>query len=345
MSFLGNALIAKIKNMYSQSLKPEDYQDLLRKRTIYDVAMFLKKHPAYKDILANVPEGSLNRGRLEGLIKRQRFNNMIKILKFVTLKDESFYRLSFVQMEHETILTIIRAIISHEDYDVVELIPYYFDKYSTLDFLAMTKATDIASLVAALDGTRYAKMLKPYANVKNEDIHYYEFEALFEADYYKYAFENIKRNYKGKLRTDLDDAFKTRIEIENMIKVYRLKKFYGVKSNDIKSILIPIPTSRISEKKLDEIIAIKNPDDIFKKIVELGIGPYLTNKDQVYLEYFGDYMRFVLARKFIYFATDAAKVFQGYAFYSELETQNLTHIIEGIRYQISESEIRTMLVF
>ena len=128
-----------------------------------------------------------------------------------------------------------------------------------------------------------------------------------------------------------------------MIKVYRLKKFYGVKTADIKSILIP--TSRISEKKLDEIIAIKDPTDIYKKIADIGIGPYVGDQDQVYLEYFGDHIQFVLARKFMYFATAAAKVFQGFAFYSELEVKNLTHIIEGIRYHISESEIRAMLVF
>lgn len=343
MSFVGNALVAKIRSMYSECLQSEDYNELLRSRSIYDVAVFLKKHPEYKDILATVSEASLNRSRLEGLIRRNRFNHMLKLMQFVTLKDDSFYRLCLIRMEHDTILAVIRGFISPDEYDVVEQIPYYLDRYSSMNFLALTKATDFKTLVAALEGTRYAKMLKPYSAIKNQDIRYYEFEALFETDYYQYAFAKIKENYRGKLRKDLEDAFKARIEMENMIKVYRLKKYYGVKNEEIKSILIP--TSRVCEKKLDEIIAVKDPAEIYQKIVSIGIGTDVGDKGQVYLEYYGDHMRYLIARKFMYFSTQSPKVFQAYAFFSELEVQNLTHIIEGIRYQISEDEIRSMLVF
>lgn len=343
MSFVGNALVAKIRSMYAECLQPEDYHELLRKHSIYDVAVFLKKHPEYKEILATVSEGSLNRSRLEGLIRRNRFNRMLKLMQFVTLKDQSYYHLCLIRMEHETILAVIRGFISPDEYDVVEQIPYYLDRYSDLDFMALTKATDFKTLTAALAGTRYEKMIKPYSAIKNEDIRYYEFEALFEADYYRYAFDKIKQNYRGKLRKDLEDAFKARIEMENMIKVYRLKKYYGVKNEEIKSMLIP--TTRISERKLDEIIAVKDPSEIYRKIVAAGVGPYTGDNGQVYLEYFGDHMRYLIARKFMYFSTQSPKVYQAFAFFSELEVQNLTHIIEGIRYQISEDEIRSMLVF
>ncbi len=343
MAFVDNALITKIKTLHAHDLQAEDYQELLKKRSILDVAIFLKKHEAYKDILANVPEGSLNRSRLEGLIKRQKFNQTIKLVKFLTLKDRSFYSISLIHMEHEVILAMIRSFISSDEYDVVAQIPYYFDRYSKIDFVGLTKTNDMPGLVETLKGTRYYKMLRPYARLKNEELRYYEFESLFESDYYDYAFRQIKANYRGKLKASLENAFKARIEMENMIKVYRLKKFYGVEDEDIKAILIP--STRIIEKKLDEIIAIKNPADILQAILASGIGPYVDEKDQMYLEYFNDHLRFHIAKKFMYYSTSAPAVFLAYTFFNELEIENLTHIIEGIRYQIDEQEIRTMLVF
>jgi len=343
MAFIDNALITKIKTLHANDLGAEDYHELLKKRSISDVAAYLKKHDAYKEILANVPEASLNRSRLEGLIKRQKFNQTIKLIKFLTLKDKSFYSISLVHMEHEVILAVIRSFISSDEYDVVSQIPHYFDHYSKIDFVKLTKTSNMEQLVAALEGTRYQKMLKMFAGVKNEDIRYYEFESLFESDYYDYAFKQISANYKGKLKLSLENAFKSRIEMENMIKVYRLKKFYGVEDNDIKAILIP--STRIVEKKLDEIIAIKDPADILKAIVASGVGPFMDDKDQIYLEYFNDHLRFHIANKFMYYSTAAPAVFLAYTFFGELEVENLTHIIEGIRYQIDEHEIRTMLVF
>lgn len=343
MAFVDNALITKIKTLHANDLRAEDYLELIKKSSVFDVAAYLKKHDAYKEILQTIPEGSLNRSRLEGLIRRNKFNQTIKLIKFLTLKDKSFYSISLIHMEHEVILTMIRSFISSDEYDVVEQIPYYFDRYSKIDFVKLTKTTDMESLVNVLEGTRYHAMLKPYAHVKTENLRYYEFESLFESDYYDYAFKQIKFNYRGKLRKNLEHAFKARIEMENMIKVYRLKKFYGVADEDIKAILIP--STRMVEKKLDQIIAIKNPADILKAILDSGIGPYVDDSDKVYLEYYNDHLRFHIARKFMYFSTAAPAIYLAYTFFGELEVENLTHIIEGIRYQIDEQEIRTMLVF
>ncbi|HEY8405403.1 MAG TPA: V-type ATPase subunit [Acholeplasma sp.] len=343
MMYVGNALITKIKTMHAYDLKAEDYNELLKKRSISDMASYLKKHPAYRDILSTVSDATLNRSRLEEIIRRQKFNQIIKLIKFIRLKDKTFYQLNLLHREHEVILSMIRSFISHEPYDVIASLPHYFDQYSKIDFEEMAKATNLKELVASLQGTKYAKMLKGFEGVKNDDIKYYEFEALFEHDYYKFAFDSIKKNYKGRLREELENAFKSRVEMENMIKVYRLKKFYKVHDEDIKGILVP--ANRILEKKLDEIVAIKDPADIFKKIIDMGLGQYIGEKDQVYLEYFADHLKYHIAQKFMYFATHPAKVFLAYSFLSELEVENLTHLIEGIRYQVPEEEIRTMLVY
>ncbi len=341
--YVGNALITKIKTIHANDLKAEDYKELLKKTNITDVTSYLKKHPAYQEVLLGIPEHLVNRSRLESLIRRQKFDQMMRIIKFLTTSDKSFYLLSLLHQEHKVLLSMIRSFISHEVYDVVADLPVYFDRYSKINFGEIAKTTDLKQLVAALENTKYQKMLKPFENIKNDDIKYYEFESLFETDYYKYAFEHIKKNYKGQLKLELENVFKSRIEMENMIKVYRLKKFYQVSDDEVRMMLVP--STRISERKLDEIIGIKDPNEIFKKIIEAGYQQYLGEKDQAYLEYFGDHLRYHIANKLMHYATHAAKVYLGYMILSELEVSNLIHLIEGIRYQVPADEIRMMLVY
>lgn len=341
--YVGNALITKIKTIHANDLKTDDYKELLKKRNISDVTAYLKKHPAYRDVLESIPEYAVNRSRLESLIRRQKFNHLMRVIKFLTMKEKSFYLLSLLHQEHEVLLAMIRSYISHEVYDVIADLPLYFDQYSKINFEAISKTSNMKELVEALKDTKYQRMLKPFEKLGNDDLKYYEFESLFESDYYKYAFDQIKLHFKGNLKNELENVFKSRIEMENMIKVYRLKKFYKVSDEEIKMMLVP--SNRISEQKLEMIIKIKDPNEIFKKIIELGQQQYIGDKDQIYLEYFGDHLRYHIANKLMYYASHPSKVFIGYMILSELEVTNLIHLIEGIRYQVPESEIRTMMVF
>src|SRR5690606_34973926 len=196
--YVGNALITKIKTIHANDLREADYKELLKKNSISDITSYLKKHPAYSEILQGIPESAVNRSRLESLIRRQKFDQMMRVIKFLTTNDKSFYQLSLVHQEHNVLLSMIRSYISNEVYDVVADLPVYFDRYSKIDFNEIAKTTNLKGLVEALEGTKYQKMLKPYENIKNQDLKYYEFESLFEADYYNYAFQHIATNYKGR---------------------------------------------------------------------------------------------------------------------------------------------------
>lgn len=338
-----NALITKIKTIRANALKSSDYNELLKKRSISDVSSFLKKHPGYQDILSKVSENTINRSRLEGLIRRQKFNDLMRIIKFLKMKDQSFYLLSLLHQEHEVLLSMIRSFISSEVYDVVKDLPVYFNQYSKIDFEAIALTKNLAEFVEALKGTKYQEMLKSFRNIKNEDIKYYEFEALFENDYYNYAFTHIQKHYKGNRKKELEDVFKSKIEIENITKIYRLKKYYKVSNLEIKSTLIP--TNRIGEEKLDQILKVEDPNQILNRIIEMGDKTFVGEHDQIYLEYFTDHMQYKIANKLMYYGTHPSMVFLGYMILSDLEVSNLIHLIEGIRYSVPESEIRTMMVF
>lgn len=344
MGFANNAIITKAKSIYGNFLIEEDYERIVKFRSIPDLVGFLKKHPNYQETLKDVSENAIHRGQLEALIKRNSFDQIQRLTNQVFSKDEPFYRLSIVNQENDLILAVLRTIISQEFDDMKGKIPYFFETHTKISVEQLIKTTNFDELLAALEKTPYYKILKPFYTKNPEMIRYLDIEHHLESYFYDEAFDRIDKFYSGKLAKDLKSVFETRIELGNIIKIYRLKKFYQANPVTIKSVLIK-KHSRISEKKMDEIIAIQDPDAILKYLSKSEFSRFQSDKDYVYVEYYAGKIRYDIAKKFMYFSTEVPKVFLAFMTLSEIEIDNLTNTIEGIRYQVDENEIKQMLIY
>lgn len=343
-SWSNNALISKAKSMYGQFLKPSDYDKLIKYHSVADLVGFLKKHPNYQDILKDVSEHAIHRGNLEALIKKNAFDKVLKLMKSVYSKDAEYYELNIVKQENEIILSVIRTFISDEIEDNKGRIPYFFDTHSDIDIKKILKVENFEALIEALKDTPYENILVPYYTKNKDNIRYMDIEHALESYYYDQAFMRIENNYSGKLKKDLEAIFQTRIELSNIIKIYRLKKFYQSDPLTIKSVLVR-KHSRLTEKRIDEMIALKNADQILGYLAKSEYKVYKNDKDYVYIEYYAGQIRYDLAKKFMYFSTEVPKIYTAFITLAEIEIENITNIIEGIRYQVSEGEMKQMLIY
>ncbi|HRX92428.1 MAG TPA: V-type ATPase subunit, partial [Candidatus Izemoplasmatales bacterium] len=69
-SFVANAMVVKIKAIHGRLLKANDFEELSKKKSVPEIAAYLKNHPNYQDMLSDIQESSIHRGQLEGLIKK-----------------------------------------------------------------------------------------------------------------------------------------------------------------------------------------------------------------------------------------------------------------------------------
>ncbi len=343
-SWANNTILTKAKSIYGNFIKPEEYEKMAKFNSVSDLVRYLKKHGNYREILKDVQENSIHRGNLEALIKKNSFDQVIRLIKQVHTKDVEFYELDIVHQENEVILSTLRTIISDEIEENKGKVPYFFDIHTSINMSLVFKATNFIELLSSLEKTPYYKLLKPFETRSNDNIRYLDIEFTLEDYYYDEAFRRIEKYYKGSVLKDLESIFQTRIELSNIIKIYRLKKFYKADPSTIKALLIKKNT-RISDKKIDEIIALSDPDAILKYLSNSEFSRFTSDKDYVFVEYYAGRIRYDLARKFMYFSTNVPKVYLAFVTLSNFEIENLTNIIEGIRYQIDESEIKQMLIY
>ncbi len=343
-SWANNAIIAKAKSLYGNFLKEDDYDRLTKLHSLPDLVSYLKKQKNYETILKDVQETSIHRGQLEALIRKNAFDRVLKLMKLVYSKDAEFYQLNIVKQENEIILSALRSLIAKENDETRGKLPLFFNVHTDVDLEKIIKSTSFDDLMAAVEKSDFEKILKPFYTKNPDMIRYLDIEHELEVYYYKEAFRRINQHYSGKLKKDLESIYETRIELGNIIKVYRLKKFYKADPITIKNVLIQ-EYSRISERKMDEIIQLSDPDTILKYLSTSEYQRFTNDKDYVYVEYYAGKIKYDLAKKMMYFSTEVPKVYVAFVILSEIEIENIINIIEGVRYKVDENEIKQMLIY
>jgi len=195
-----------------------------------------------------------------------------------------------------------------------------------------------------LEGTPYEKILKPYYTDDKDQIRYIDIEHALEVYYYGLVFKTINKFYTGKVKQNLTKLLEMKVDLMNITKIYRLKKFYQADPITIRNVLVN-DYSRMSNKLLDQLAMMENPDDLIAYIDKKNHFPIADEDDYIYIEYYTGKVRYEVAKKFMYFGTEVPEIYEAFIIISEFEMENLTNIIEGIRYQIDEAEMKQMLIY
>ena len=85
-SFSSNAILAKARSMYSHRLTEQNYEELLKRRSINDLVAYLKSETAYSGILADLKEVNIHRGQLEALLNKEIFLRLDRLMRFASKK-------------------------------------------------------------------------------------------------------------------------------------------------------------------------------------------------------------------------------------------------------------------
>lgn len=343
-NWASNAVITKAKAIYGNRLSIDDYNELLKKKTVGDVAEYLKNTPKFKSMLQDIQESSIHRGQLEELIKKANFDYIIRLIKFVEIKDKKFFEMNIIRREMDIIFSVIRSIISGGYQIAIAELPVYFVRHASFDIMEITKSKSIQELLQTIQNTPYYDLLLPFQSQTPEEIDYSQVEHVLREYFYDTAFERIKQNYKGKTRKELEHIFLSSIELQNVIKIYRLKKFYHATNEEVMKTLL-LKYSRMSPSKIQELLSLENPDDLLKYMQQSEYKQYIDEDDYIYIEYVADQIEYRLAKRYMNYSFTAATVFASFVILSEFEQQNIFNVIEGIRYGLDENEIRKMLIY
>ena len=119
MEMAAGVIAAKARSMLGEQLSAQDYEELLHKRSVAEIAAYLKNGTSYAHALKDVRENNIHRGQLEDLLRRESFRKSMKLYRYSESKQQQYYKLHMQQIEIDLLLSRIRVLISQAYEDAI----------------------------------------------------------------------------------------------------------------------------------------------------------------------------------------------------------------------------------
>lgn len=334
VSLMYPSINAKLKAMYANKVNTEEFTELSKQPDSERALLFLK---SIKDDFKTLSETA---DRIE--IETQLDKNLIKDIQKIErlLSDNSKYYLKNFLSKYEIrcIKSVFRKIYSRsildEDLENVEIWTNVIFK----ELNGINNVTNFKEFLNLIRKTPYYKVFKNYIDQDIKSINIFEIENKLDIMYFK----NMIKFAKDKRNPILKDSIGSQIDLENILWIYRIKRFYDFSEEQIMKSLIDY-SYKISKEDIVKLIRAVDYNE-FRKIIEKT--PY----KKIVLGPENDFEQMI--SKFIY--TKNKKMFREnmfninfiYAYIDMVydENNDITNIIEGIRYNLSRPEILKKLV-
>lgn len=341
-NFAGNAITAKARAIYGHRLRANDYQELLKQHSVADIAAYLKTSTNYSQYLKGINEVSVHRGQLESLLNRSLFEKFFGLCHFDFSSKHGFYRYVITNAEITVILSAITHLNSNSSQDIITNIPTFIQKYACFDFLELSKIKNFNELLLALKKTPYKEILSRY-DAENGKIDMSSCDLSLKTYYYKSMLDAIDKNYKGKIRRDLRETVLIEIEILNFNLIYRLRRHFKMEPAEVKCHLLPF-YYKITPRSLDLLINDETREEFIR---HMKLNAYNFKMKDVTFSYVEDYTKrllYLIVHRAIHFSSNSAVAFFSLMALTRIEIENITTIIEGIRYEMSSQELQKIII-
>lgn len=338
-----SAVAAKLRAMYSKALMKDDYEELLSKKSVNDICSYLKMTDGYKEVLSDVNERDIHRGEMELLLEQELMDEYVRLYNFVENDKREILKFWFMRHEVEFLKREASYIYTHEERRTDEVnrskFDAFFETHTSINREIMDKAASIDDCIKACEGTPYSEAL---LRAQNLGADFFSMGMLLDSDYYTSVWRSTKRRLKGEQLELFQKMTGSKIDMLNLMWIYRGKKYFQFENEIIFTYLLPI-RYRLTEDVIKQLV---NTDSVERFIQDMEKEtPYgILFKDCGGGKFPEENFRLLHYRMskniFVNHSESMAAIF-AYLYLKEFELNNITTIIEGIRYSLNADYIRS----
>ena len=347
LDFSENAITAKVHALYGRRLTRSQYEELCRKKNTSEIASYLKERTHLSELLTSVQPATVRSDQLENLLRKGRYNKYLDLVKYAAPKNREFYR-SYVLglLEIQLILQMIRLINIGRTDEFIVSFPGFAESDLRIGLEKFAKVKTYDDLLQALEGTEYHDPLLRYRSTDKQSpyVNYSGCEMALMDCYYANLKTIIHRRFKGEALRELDDIIAAKIALENMIIIYRLKKYYpDMPREQMESYLLHL-WRKLPEKFLDAALSAKTPEEYLRIMENSRYAAMLGSEDIQSIGFGSQTIRSILSRRYMRRTQQPATAFVCHMFLSEMEIDNIVWIVEAVRYGMEPGDIMRLLV-
>ncbi len=338
-----NAILAKTRAKYGRRLTPKNYRDMVQLGSVADVAVYLKNYTRFSDSLSGLQEAAVHRGNLEKLLFASNIADIKSLCHFERSVGEHLFEYVVQSAENDELINFVRLLAASRPEDYLLDLSSTVNGFSHIDFMRLSKVRTFWELVEALSRTRYGKIFRSFPASPTGVPDVTMIEATLDKELYRSTFEMFRDSFHGDTRKELELLLGVQGELLNLRRIYRSKKYYGTSPELLRAQMVSA-SAHISHRNLEKMLYADTPREIEEILKTTWYRKYLNQYDIENIDYFADCVLQDLCNRKIRMSTHPAVVMFCYIIHTVNETENITNIIEGVRYGVGPDEISSMLI-
>jgi len=338
-----HAMIAKVQGLFAKRLNDRNYRELLDKHSIAEIASYLKKETYFSDVLEGINEQAIHRGQLEFLVRQNTYDKMKRLLRYIDSDKHEYYQLIVYYYEINLVLFKIRTLGKEGSVNIEFNYMNIDAKHATFDYGELHDLKNYDDLLNLLKNTRYFPVLELLGQQTEDEVNYTEVEQQLNRLIFDHMLKEIAEEYSGKTRDKIQLMLSIRMELVNLSRLYRLKKYFQPTVEEIRKLIIVQP-ALISETMWERWITESDADDIYEMLKETKYQKYMKDEPFSFIEYHIQSILYRIAQKEIREGRISEVVYYQYMNFLNIEVDNIICVIEGVRYNHDPSKIATRIV-
>lgn len=336
-----NSATAKAKAIYGSFLKKQDYDNLIHRNSISSAVAYLKSTRRYAEVFSEADEFSIHRGQVETILSELVFKDYIRMKKFGSEKKDGFLNFFIKKTEADLLIKAVAAIKTNSQQDYFLSFPPYFMDYMFISPVAAASCKDYKELISIIGNNKTYKPLIHILKAENPDLN--RCVTVINSCYLKWAFNAIDKEFKGDRNKLLKKFLLRKIDTDNVLLCYRLKKFFDADDESINNLMLPY-RYKVKQEDIDNALKSQNPTAALINLLSERCLKRDMSVDEDFPELSalkGDYKFF---RHSLAISRNEAEAVFSLMILAENERMNIQKIIEGIRYNELPSDIEKLVI-
>lgn len=331
-----SGITTKIKAMESRLLTLEDYQHISQLESTAEFISYLKQQSSYKDIFANSDERSLHRGQIEPILSTALYLEFEKVYRFATQEQRSILSFVFFRYEVNILKSCLQQVFQEQKAFDLSLFAPFFNQHSKLKVEALSTSNSIDEFVTHLQGSEYYSFFMRMRNNGMDSL--YDLEAQLDIYYFQKVWKLKNRLLKGRALKSITKLIGSRIDLLNIMWIYRSKKFYDVDMGKIYATIIPC-NYKLKKVQLTKLVESANVEEFTSILSTTFYQPIAEKLDPKTIE-----TMYEQSIRHIYQKTKQKEPYSMvpilcFLHEKEQEIDRLTTALECIRYRLEPEEI------
>lgn len=331
-----SAIATKLRAMQSRLLDEEDYRKLAAMENIPDAVAYLKKNPSYQAVLGESDVTQLHRGDIERLMVGTLYYDFSRIYHFCSRKQKQVLRLYIQRYEIAVLKRALRRIFNHGDRTgEVRALREVLQKYTEIPLEAMAQTESIPELLEVLKDTEYAKSLAGLEHVDKATL--FDYEMTLDLYYFSRVWAQKGKFLKGKELEMVTRTFGSKIDLLNMMWIYRAKTYYQMSEGAVFALVIPV-SYKLKDEDIRRLVTAADAGEMERAILKTHYGKRFLELKEKDLEAFYRQLLQRIYREERRKNPYSMAAVTTYLYDKEQEIDRLTTVLECVRYGLAPEQ-------